>query len=53
MLSFQVMVCWVPACQLSPPFGDVTVINEAAVISKNASDKSFIFPSFTLVIFTV
>ena len=47
------MVCAVPACQLSPPFGAVTVINEAAVIVKSASDTSVIAPSFTLVITTV
>ena len=46
------MVCAVPACQLSPPFGEVTVIT-GLKIEKLASDTSLTVPVAVLVITTV
>ena len=52
ILSVQVMFCVVPAVQISPPFGDETVI-AGANISQLASEKSKTDPLSTLVIFTL
>jgi hypothetical protein len=49
--SVQVICCVVPVSQFSPPFGAVTV-KSLFIIVKLASDRSNIFPSSTLRIFT-
>jgi hypothetical protein len=39
-LSFQLIKCELPACQLSPPFGEVTLIKPCAKIwGKNVRTK--------------
>jgi len=46
ILSVHLIVCKVPARQLSPPLGTVTIISFESV--KFASEKSKMFPSLTL-----
>jgi hypothetical protein len=51
-LSVQLIICDVPGCQFSPPFGDVTV-TWFPTITKFEFEKSKISESSTLVIFTL